>query len=169
MKTLFKALSCSLLLGASMSANADWTPSIGYASLSDDSGVTDLSVGAAYVGLGYTFEQDAFTIMPQLRLGYGINDDRIMNAKVEMDNFVAASVRGQYNVTESFGLFIQPSYARFRATVSADGVSASVKSDWEFGIGGGAKYVVDEHTALEAVYETFDESDVISVGLRITF
>ncbi len=168
MKILFKAFSCSLLLGASMAANADWSGSFGYASVSEDIESTDISVGIAYGSIGYSYDNGDFTITPELRLGTGIRDDYVEGVNVEVDSFVAASVRGQYNVHESFGLFVQPSYARLEATARIGSRSASA-SEWEFGLGGGASLKISEGAYVEALYESFDASDVLSVGVRINF
>ena len=91
-----------------------------------------------------------------------------MGVDVEVDNFFAASVRAQYNVTESFGVFLQPSYGRLAVTARAGNVSVS-DDEWEFGLGGGVSFKLSDAVALEAFYESFDESDVVSMALRYHF
>jgi hypothetical protein len=63
---------------------------------------------------------------------------------------------------------IQPSYARLEATASL-GSFSETEDDWEFGFGGGATFQVSESASIEAIYEAYDEADVLSIGLRMTF
>ena len=131
MKALIKTLGCCLLLTASMSANADWSVSGGFTSFQDDIDSSEsLSLGALHGGLGYTFERGNFTFMPELCVGFGIGDDSAYGVDVEVDNFVIASLRGQYNINDSFGIFVQPSYGRLEVSASGSGASFS-NDDWE--------------------------------------
>lgn len=169
MKMLIKAFSCSLLLTASMSANADWSVSGGFSSFEGDIDSSEsISLGAVYGGLGYTFDRGDFTFMPEVRLGFGVGDDSANGVNIEVDNLVVASVRGQYNVNESFGIFVQPSYGRIEATASFVGESIS-DNGWETGIGTGASYKLSKNASIEAMYEQFDSADITSFSFRYTF
>jgi hypothetical protein len=133
MNNILKGLTIAGLVTTSSVASADWTFSGGYANFSEDDSGLDISLGALYASAGYHFESDEFVFMPELRLGVGISDDNVLGVNVEIDSFFAASIRGQYNVTESFGVFLQPSYGRLELTASADGQSFT-DDDWEFGL-----------------------------------
>jgi opacity protein-like surface antigen len=165
MKKIFKGLAIASLLAASSLVSAQgWNFSGGYVNYSDD----DISLGAIYASAGYAYESGNMEFMPELRLGVGVSDDTIEGAKVELDNLIIASIRGQYNVNESFGIFLQPSYGRLEGTVSAGGFSETV-NDWEFGFGGGASFKVSDSASIEALYEDLNDTDVVSIGLRMTF
>ncbi|WJG10497.1 outer membrane beta-barrel protein [Aliiglaciecola sp. LCG003] len=173
MNKIFKGLAIASLLAASSMASANgWNFGGGYANYMEDGDGADISLGVIYATAGYTYESGSMTFMPSLRLGTGISDDNVsiygVNVNVEIDSLVVASIRGQYNVTEDFGVFLQPSYGRLEATASAGGFSETA-DDWEFGFGGGATFKVSETTSIEAIYESFDEADVFSAGIRMTF
>ena len=168
MKTLLKTLTCSILISASMSASAGWNVSGGYSSLKEDVEATDITLGAVYGSVGYEYENGSFTFMPELRAGFGVGDDTVYGIDVEVDSLIVASIRAQYNVNDAFGVFLQPSYGRMEATASAGGQSYS-DDEWDFGFGGGASFSVNDNTAIEALYESFDDVDVLSIGVRYSF
>lgn len=169
MKSSFKSLTIVSLLAASSFASAEgWNFGGGYANYMEDEAGLDISLGAIYASVGYKYDSGNVSFMPELRLGVGVGDDSIQGIDVEIDNLLVASIRGQYNVTESFGVFLQPSYGRLEVTASFDGASASA-DEWEFGFGGGASFQISESSSIEAMYEAFDGADVLSVGLRMSF
>lgn len=167
-KNVVKGVLGICLLTLAPLANADWTASGGYIDLRQEGEGLDISLGAIYASVGYEIKSDSIVIVPELRLGRGITDDTVLGVNVEVDSFFAASIRGQYNVTDSFSVFLQPSYARLEATVSGGGQSIT-EDDWEFGFGGGASFKMSESFSLEAIYESFDGSDFVSFGARYSF
>jgi opacity protein-like surface antigen len=164
----FKLTAIASLVCLSSVASAQWTFSGGYANYNEEDSGVDINLGAIYASAGYEYTSGKMTFMPELRLGVGVADDTVFGVNVEIDSFVVASIRGQYNVTDSFGVFLQPSYGRSAVSASAGGQSASDNTT-EFGFGGGATFKLSETTALEASYESFDGTDVISFGARFTF
>lgn len=171
MKTIFKSVAVASLLAASAMASAQgWNFGGGYANYMEDEGI-DINLGVIYGAVGYAYESGNMTWMPELRFGTGVSDDTVrfsgVDVDVEIDTFIVASLRGQYNVTETFGVFLQPSYGRLDVTASAQGLSLSDNTS-EFGFGGGATFKVGDSASIEAIYETFDGSDVLSVGFRIS-
>jgi hypothetical protein len=169
MRKCFKALTVVSLLVTSSLALAGWTVGGGYTNYSDDDGDgSSISLGAVYGSAGYQYQSGSITYMPELRLGTGVKDDTLYGVGIEIDSFIAASFRAQFDASDKFSIFIQPSYARLEITGSYQGESVS-SSDWEFGVGGGASYRLNERASIEAVYEVFDGTDVISVGFRTSF
>ena len=65
-------------------------------------------------------------------------------------------------------MYAAPSYARAEVTASSGGISVS-DDDWEFGFGGGAGYKFSDTVWGEISYETFDGTDVLSVGFKVGF
>lgn len=171
---MFKSLFFLIVLfGLSNAASAEWVAGVGYANLSDDEDGIDISVGTIAGSLGYRFPSTSnFSIMPELRIGFGVNDDTVdfggLPFDVEVKSFVALSVRGQYEVNDSFYVYAQPSYANLDIEVSALGMSASDDDD-EFGFGAGLGLHFNDHVSGEAAYEYFDGTDVFSIGIKYAF
>lgn len=171
MKKMIKSVAVLALLTASSVSMAGWSVSGGYTNFSDNDD-SDFSLGAIYASAGYEYNSGSLTFMPEIRLGTGVSDDTFVfsgeRVDVEINSYLAASVRAQYNVTRDFAVFLQPSYARLDTKISVFGRSVSDDS-WEFGFGGGARFNLTKNASLEALYESFDGTDVISVGFRHTF
>lgn len=106
--------------------------------------------------------------MPEIRLGFGVDPDTVSGIDVELDRFLAISVRGQYALNESFYAYLAPSYAHVDLTASSFGFTVSA-DDWEFGFGGGFGYQFSDALAGELSWESFDGTDVIGLGLRYSF
>ncbi|MBS3796452.1 outer membrane beta-barrel protein [Pseudoalteromonas sp. BDTF-M6] len=170
---LKKTLLAVVLAGTSFASQANWQAGAGYMNLSDDDAGIDISLDGIYGSIGYKFDSgNDFYFMPELRIGTGIGDDKVnvfgTNVKIEMDSFIALSVRGQYDFNNGFYLYAAPSYANLEVTASAGGVSES-GDDWEFGFGGGAGYQFSKTMAAELSYEQFDGTDAVSVALKFDF
>ncbi len=162
-------LLATIILFFSIPASAQWVAGGGYINLSDSEDGVSVDLGGIYGSLAYVIEAEGnLTFMPELRLGLGVSDDTISGVKVELDNFFAFSVRGQFDFDSGVYLYAAPSYARAELTASAFGLSVS-DDDWEFGFGGGFGYKFSEQTWGELSYETFDGTDVLSIGLRYAF
>jgi opacity protein-like surface antigen len=158
------------LLALPLTASADWLVGGGYGNISDDEDGIDLSLGVIYGSIAYEFsnENSPFIIMPELRLGTGISDDSFAGVDIEVNSFTALSVRGQYNYDNGVYLFAMPSYANLDVEASFGGHSESDDS-WEFGFGGGVGAQINEKLDIEASYESYDGTDVLSVGLKYAF
>ena len=161
-----------LILGVlvfSVPASAQWVAGGGYLNLSDDEDGVDVSLGGIYGSLGYLIEGEGnFNFLPEIRLGVGISDDTVFGIDIELDTFFALSLRGQYDFESGLYLYAAPSYGRAEFTASAGGVSVS-DDDWEFGFGGGAGYKFSDTVWGEISYETFDGTDVFSLGFKVGF
>lgn len=178
MKVSYKALAAALTLAFSSSALADWNLSASYNNFSDDTDGIDISMGAVTAGLGYKYEypNSKFSVMPELRIGTGVKDDDFVlwygdmgiSATVEIKTFTALSVRGQYEISDSVSVFVQPVYANLDVEVSLYGESAS-DDEWDFGVGAGLIARANEQFSFEVSYERFDDTDVVSAGVRYHF
>jgi hypothetical protein len=173
MKNVFKGLALTSLLTVSSIVSATgWNLSGGYSNFMVDDDDVDTSLGIVYGGVGYTYESGNMSFMPELRLGMGIGNDNVesfgVDIYLEIESFVALSIRSQYDVTENFGIFLQPTYGLLEATASAEGISVT-EDEWSFGFGGGAAFKISESASIEALYERYDETDVLSLALRLKF
>ena len=172
-----KTLLAVLLAGSSFSSFANWVGGVSYINLSDESDGLEISLGGIAGSLGYKIEsQDNFSFMPEVRIGTGISDDSVsvlgVDVDVEIDGFIAFSIRGQYELENNIYLFAAPSYTNVEFTYSASqgGRSATAtENSWEFGIGGGAGYRISDSASAEFSYEQYDGTDVLNFGIKFNF
>ncbi|MFT4937226.1 MAG: opacity protein-like surface antigen [Paraglaciecola sp.] len=162
-------LAFSLAAFLSFTANASWVGGVSYTSISDgDDGIT-IDLGAITASVGYQFQtSEQFSIVPEVRLGFGISDDEISGVELSLKRFLALSVRGEYALNEKFYVFAAPSYANLEVEASFDRFS-NTEDAWEFGIGAGVGYQLSDTVNAEVSYENYDGSDVISAGLKFSF
>ncbi|WP_114326892.1 outer membrane beta-barrel protein [Candidatus Colwellia aromaticivorans] len=167
---MFKKTALAILIaGTSFSSLANWVGGVSYINLSDDEDGIDISLSGISGSLGYKIDSNTnFNFIPEVRIGTGISDDTVYGVDVEMDSFIALSVRGQYSLENGVYLFAAPSYANVELTASYGGYSETDDS-WEFGIGGGAGYKFNESTSAEFMYEQYDGTDVLSFGVKFDF
>ena len=173
-----KSLIALSLLTLPLTAAANWSAGAGYANLSDE----DLSLGMVYGSIAYEFAQEGskFSFMPEFRLGTGISSEKFnlgdeyvgipeaFNVKVKVKRFTALSVRAQYNHDNGFYAYAMPSYANLDLKVSSLAESASEDS-WELGFGAGVGKKFNDKVSVEASYETYDGTDVLTVGFKYAF
>ncbi len=167
---LKKSLVALSFLTLPLTASADWLAGGGYANFSAENDGTDVSLGTIFGSVGYEFmaEGSEFSFMPELRLGTGVSDDTIGSVKIEIERFTAFSIRGQYNYDNGVYLYVMPSYANLDVKASYNGHSDS-DDDWEFGFGGGVGKKMNENMSIEASFESYDETDVFTVGFKYAF
>jgi len=170
MKNFKHALAVSALVLASTSAMAGWSVGGGYTNLSDSADGVDLSLGVLSANVGYSFESASsdWSVMPELRVGTGIQDDIVYDAGVEVERLIVLSTRFNYQATDAVSFFIQPSYANLKVKASYMGMSAT-DDEWEFGVGGGSNFKLSDQWSLEALYESYDGSNAISFAARYSF
>lgn len=175
---MFKKTALAILIaGTSFSSLANWVGGVSYINLSVEEDGLDISLGGITGSLGYKINsENNFYFLPEVRIGTGISDDSVsmlgVDVDVEMDGFIALSIRAQYELENGVYLFAAPSYANveFTASASQGGQSATGTEDsWEFGIGGGAGYKFNESTSAEFMYEQYDGTDVLSFGVKVDF
>lgn len=163
---MFKKIAAVIALSsAPMLASAQWVSGASYSQFEYE----ELSIGVIGASVGYKMPtESAFSVTPQLRLGMGLSEDSYGGFDVEIDSFVALSAKGQYDFTPVFYGFIEPSYGQAKMSVSPS-VGVEIDDDWEFGIGGGLGYTFTDFIAAEVQYETYDETDVLSLNLRFSY
>ncbi len=172
-----KSILAILIAGTSFSSFANWVGGVSYMNLSDEGDGLEISLGGVTGSLGYKIDSDEnFFFMPEVRIGTGISDDSVtmfgVDVDLELDGFIAFAVRAQYELNNGVYLFAAPSYANveFTASASQGGYSASETDDsWEFGFGGGVGYKFNETTSAEFMYEQYDGTDVLSLGVKFNF
>ncbi|MGL4939209.1 outer membrane protein [Shewanella sp.] len=171
------AVASSSLVAAEVEPTNSWVAGVSYMNLSDESDGVDISVGGVAGSLGYQFKSgENFYLVPEVRLGTGVGSDSFslsgIDVEVELDTFIALSLRGQFEFDNGVYLYAAPTYANaeFTAKASYFGQTASSTEDsWEFGVGGGVGYRFSQVTSAELSYEQFDGIDVFSVGLKFNF
>jgi len=179
-----KSLIALTLLTLPLTASANWSAGAGYANISDNEDGNDISLGVIYGAIAYEFakENSPFSFVSEFRIGTGVSDDegRLLleegefaipesaNFKVEVERFTALSVRAQYNYDNGVYLYVMPSYANLDVKVSSMYGSGSDDS-WEFGLGGGVGKKISDKTSVEASYESYDGTDVLTIGFKYAF
>ena len=175
---MFKKMVLAILVVlSSFSSSANWVGGLGYINLSDKDDGLEINLSVITGSLSYKIDSNHnFYFMPEVRLATGISDDTItvfnVDVDIEMDRFIALSVRGQYELDNGVYLFAAPSYANIEFTVKAsqDGQHASESDDsWELGFGGGVGYQFNESTSAEFIYEQYDGTDVLTLGVKVEF
>jgi opacity protein-like surface antigen len=186
---MFKHTALALtLLSLSLTASANWQTGAGFANFSDSADGDDLSLNIIYGSVSYKVENSGkdYFFMPEFRIGTGVGDDtltenwsyqdgytgnsRVISSdiKFEIERFIALSLRGQYDFSNGAYVYVVPSYANLKAKVSYSGESDSDDS-WEFGVGAGVGYQLNKKISVEASYENYDETDLLSVGFKYAF
>ena len=136
-----------------------------------------MSLNGIVGSLGYKIESgDNFSLIPLVRIGFGVGSDtltanskgKLVDVDVELDSFLALSLRGQYQLDNGVYLFATPTYSNSQFTASSRGYSET-DDEWEFGVGGGIGYNFGATTSAEFSYEQYDGIDAITLGLKFDF
>ncbi len=164
-------IAISLLSLSATAAASNWVVGGGYSALSDKIDGDSISLGMVYGSIGYQLELENkdIVITPELRLGVGAGDDTVYGVQVEVDTFTAFSARFQYNYKNGLYLFATPSFAKVGFKATYYGSSNTVNSDWELGYGAGAGYKINDKFSLEAAYDNYDCTGVLSFGAKLAF
>jgi opacity protein-like surface antigen len=186
---MFKKTAIALtLLSLSLTAIAsDWQVGGGFSKLSDDLGDgDDVSLNILYGSVAYKIENsnNGFFFMPELRIGTGVGDDSVSDSftfyngynnvhidnkiKFEVKSLIALSARAQYEYSNGAYVYVMPSYTNLEIRASSHGESFS-DDNWEFGIGAGVGYSLNKKVSVEASYEDYGDSNLLSVGFKYAF
>ena len=150
-----------------------WVAGMGYTSFSESEDNVDISVGTIWGSLGYQIKAtDKFYVTPEVKIGKGIGSDTIISGStpidVELDSYLAVSLRGEYDFQNGAYLFVAPTYAKGEFNVNV-GSDFAESSSWKFGAGIGAGYNFSEGKKVEVAYESFDGTDMISLAVKFDF
>lgn len=148
---------------------AELVAGAGYANMSFGNGEGNLSVGAlvANVGSKYPINEN-ITLVPEVRLGFGITDDTVFGVDVELDTYYGVAVRGQYDTGTGFYVYAVPSFVNAKFSFASEFGSGS-EAGWELGLGVGAGYQITDLIAADVSYETVDETDILTFQARFQF
>lgn len=168
MKRAVLSVVIGLVSTLSLPVFAGWTVGGGISNLSSNADGADLSINAALITVGYQYRaaNSAFSFTPELRLGTGLNDERIAIEdaaliKVELERLAIASLVAAYHVTDTISVFAQPSYGNMKLKANFAGESVS-DDDSEFGFGVGIGIKPTAKTLIKVSFEQFDDTDVIT-------
>jgi len=157
MKFMKKSLVIATLALASAGAMANWNTGVSYSNL--DTGDFDLGVITANVGYTFSDHNSNWSIMPEVRLGTGVDGDR----GIDIDQYLIVAARVDYQATDSVSFFVQPAYVN---------IEVDDFDQWDFGVGIGSTFEVNNNWSVELMYENFndfDDADVVSFGARYHF
>lgn len=164
-----KTLVAAILMAATSAAQAStWNISAGATSFDIDDSI---SIKSMQVGVGYEVKSanSNWSFLPELRLGTGLGDESLMGVDVEIDRLVSFSARGNYQVNDLVGVYVQPAYTKLTIGYDGYGMSESEDSDWELGVGAGVTVSVGSNSRLEFGYDRYDDADALTVGYRYKF
>ncbi|MEY1662468.1 porin family protein [Isoalcanivorax beigongshangi] len=104
----------------------------------------------------------------EVRLGFGVNDDKVNGVKVELENTMGAYVRGILPLNERFGVYVLGGVTRAKVKASGFGVSDS-ESETKVAYGLGADFSLTPEMFVNIEYaRLLDGSDfdldALSVG-----
>lgn len=159
---IFAATAISASAADYYAPSEDFIGGLSYISLSDDD--VDVTVGALVGSIASKHDvNNRFSLVPELRLGVGVKDDKMALGTVKMEYFAALSVRTQFDVSEALYVFANPTYA-YRSLEASSGVD--IGSDSSFGIGAGVGVEFYPGVAAELAYERFSSGGIASIGLK---
>ena len=138
----------------------------------------DINLGVFYASLGTEInaQNDGFRLVPELRVGSGIEDDTILGADLEVEYFVSLSLRAEVHQNDATDFFlpaggyafVNPTFTVISVEASGFGVVASETTE-EFGVGVGLGYNFTEIASAEVYAEFYDEVTFYGVGARFRF
>lgn len=157
-----------LLAFAATNAIADEGPVVGVGASRLGVDDIDLSFTLLHGTVGYRFDSgDVFSFTPELRFGVGVTDDDFAGVNFDVDGFYGFGVRGEIEAANAY-VFVTPTYTNFELKGSFGGITAS-EDDWSFGVGIGAGMNLGRDSSIEISYETIEDADAFSIGVRFDF
>lgn len=172
-----KILGASVLLALSATASAEWVGTVTGTQFQDSIDGVEYRIPAVVGAIGYEYSPTRdVTFEPQLRLGFGLTDDRLviedplidLQADIELEVFAALTFKMRYFLDRDLYLFATPSYAftSFKVTTESQSIDAD---DWEAGLGIGLGYTFGGGLQGEISYEGFGDANAVSIGLKFPF
>ena len=169
--TSLAVLFASLLMTTGVAQAAGFSTGVYYTNASVDGGDT-LSLGAASAAVGYSFDFGGdLSLVPEVRFGIGLQDDTITilgnDITTEISDMTAVSLRVEYDTNVGVYYFAQPTWLDVGLDVTSPNFGTLSASSSEVGFGIGAGLEISQGWSIELGYEAIDDTDFISVGLRL--
>lgn len=132
----------------------------------DIDGVDNANLVALYGRLGTEFTEN---FSGEIRVGTGIDDDKIGPVKVELNHFYGAYVRGTIPIADAFYPYAVVGFTRTELEVKVPGFSEKDSgSDVSFGVG--ADIRLTSNTDLNLEYMNYYDKDEVSLdGFSLGF
>ncbi|MEM9939539.1 MAG: porin family protein [Pseudomonadota bacterium] len=141
----------------------------GYTYIGIDDDTVDADLGGLTARGGYDFTQN---FGAELEGSFGVEDDDVLGATVELNYLVGAYGKAQLPVTEKINLFARAGVVNAELEVSDAGVSVS-ESDTGAGYGLGGTFNVSEQFYVRGDYTRYDiedlEADAFTISLGLKF
>jgi hypothetical protein len=101
--------------------------------------IEDLNSDVLQAGFSYAIRnpEGHFSIVPELTLGKGVNGESDGYTSAEIDTVLQIGARLVLHPTETFDVYLNPTYRKVTADLSAGSDKADISSDWAFGVGVG--------------------------------
>ena len=168
-----KLIIASLLGAMSFGASAQWETGLGYFNMSDEVEEDKFDFGAIVGKLRYDFAPEKkIHWIAGVRYGVGVKAASFelygYDLDVKLDRFMSIDFRVQNEISEKAYLYAEPSYANTKFTIKSGSYEES-NSEWDLGGGVGFGYKFNPKNSIEASYEKFGGTAVISVSWIGTF
>lgn len=170
MKTFLPALLATAAVVASPAALAEgWYADGGYTHVTTDSAIGDVDLGALNFRGGYDLSEN---LGFEGEAAFGVSDESIGGASVELNYLVGAYGKVQTPVGERVNLFARAGVVNAELEASGGGIIAS-DSETGFGIGAGATLDINQNLYVRGDYTRYDiedlEADAFTVSLGVKF
>lgn len=146
-------------------SKTNWEVSGGLAHYSIDAGQT-VNGDVLQVGFGYAVRnpEGHFSMVPELTLGKGVNGDNFGDVEVEVDTVLQIGTRLTLHPTDTFDIYLNPTYRKISVDESSYAGSIGYSSDWAFGIGVGVGANITNDLNLSLTFDRtkldFDGGDL---------
>ncbi|MFD1007661.1 porin family protein [Oceanisphaera ostreae] len=126
----------------------------------------DADLVALYGRLGTEFTEN---FSGEIRIGTGLDDDKLYGTKVELNYFYGAYVRGTIPVTDAFYPYAIVGFTRAELEYKVPGLSVNDSgSDVSFGVGTDIRLTANTDLNLEYM-NYYDKNDISVDGFSVGF
>jgi len=155
----------------------NWELGTSLMSLSEGDEDLDRNMNAFVISLGYRIElMERVFAIPDIRIGKGAANESATlkgtDIDITLDNFIALSLKSQFELENGIYVFLVPSYANagFMISSSQKGYAKpAVEDSWMLGIGAGAGYYLVKNISAEFMFEQFDDKDIATLGFKFYY
>lgn len=170
MKVIIKTAAIAALAFAAAGAQAQLYGELGYSAVKVDGAGANIDLGALTGVIGYGVHPN---LAVEGMLAFGVNDDRIGAAKVELEHSYGLFAKPRVMLSPNFELFGRLGYVESKLKTSAPGYQSLSDTDGDWAYGVGANYYFDRNSYLGANYLQFYDKDgvkadgfTIGVGMK---